>query len=74
MPDVKLTEGYSLTKGLKKALVSTVLPAVSAAVAGLLLDPDFMTLLQEHTKTIAGGGTLSFLLFLAVNWAKNKGK
>jgi hypothetical protein len=72
--DVKLNDGYSLTKGMKKAFMSTVLPALGAAVAGLLLDPSFVALLQEHTSTMAGGGALTFVLFLAVNWAKNRGK
>jgi hypothetical protein len=72
--DLKLAEGYSLSKGLWKAFTSTVLPALGVAVTGLLLDPDFVAILQEHTKTVAGGGTLTFILFLAVNWVKNRNK
>jgi len=74
LDDVKLTGGYSLGKGLKSAFLKTVIPAVGVAVVGLLSDPDFVAAVQQHLGTVAGGGTLSFLLLLAVNWAKNRGK
>jgi len=72
--EVKLTDGYSLVKGLKKAFVSTVLPAVGVAVAGLALDPGFVAWVQEHAKGGVAAGSLTFGLFLLQNWAKNRGK
>jgi hypothetical protein len=70
----KLVEGYSIVKGLKGAFVKTVIPAVGLAVVGLLGDPEFVSTVQQHLGTVAGGGVLSFAFLLAVNWAKNRGK
>lgn len=75
MPDeVTLTDGYSFVKGLKKSLVSTVLPAVAVAVAGFVLDPEFVSWVQDHAKGGAAAGVVTFGLFLLQNWAKNRNK
>lgn len=75
MPDeVKLEEGYSLVKGLKKALVAVVIPALGTAVVALLGDPEFVAALQAHLGKLAGGGVLTFALAFIVNWVKNRNK
>jgi hypothetical protein len=73
-PEVKLTDGYSVTKGLKKAFVSTVLPALGVALAGLVLDPGFVQWVQEHASGGAAAGLVTFALFMLQNWAKNRNK
>lgn len=70
---VKLNnQSYSLKKGLVSSLQKTVIPAVGAALVGLLVDPQFVLALQDHFPLLASGGAGGFALLLLVNWAKNK--
>ena len=71
-PEVQLTEGYSIIKGLKNAAVKTVLPALGAAVIALLVDPQFVAALQEHIPLLGKSGLGAFVLMFIVNWAKNR--
>lgn len=76
MPEdpVVLQEGYSVVKGLKNALSATVIPAVVAAVAGLLMDPNFTDWVLAHKGTGALATVVTFGLMFAKNWAKNRNK
>lgn len=72
-PEVKLSEGYSLKKGLVGALKKLGVAAGGIAIA-LLADPDFAAALMKHAATLGGGGLISLALMVAINYAKNRNK
>lgn len=71
---VKLEEGYSVGKGIKKAVIAVLVPAVGTLAATLLLDPGFVTVLTGKVGALVGSGVATALIAFAVNWAKNRNK